>query len=27
MPTRLDRHYEALRTDMHGLFSELGIAA
>ena len=26
-PTRLDRHYEALRTDMHGLFAELGIAA
>ena len=26
-PTALDRHYEALRTDMHGLFHELGIAA
>jgi DNA-binding transcriptional ArsR family regulator len=26
-PSPLDRHYEALRTDMHSLFSELGIAA
>ena len=26
-PARLDRHYNALRTEMHGLFSELGIAA
>jgi hypothetical protein len=26
-PTALDRHYEALRTGMHGIFHELGIAA
>jgi hypothetical protein len=26
-PTALDRHYEALRVDMHGVFHELGIAA
>jgi hypothetical protein len=26
-PTALDRHYAALRTEMHGLFHELGIAA
>jgi hypothetical protein len=26
-PTPLDRHYEALRTGMHGIFHELGIAA
>ena len=26
-PTALDRHYEALRTGMHGIFGELGIAA
>jgi hypothetical protein len=25
-PTPLDRHYEALRTSMHGVFHELGIA-
>jgi hypothetical protein len=25
-PTTLDRHYEALRTGMHGIFHELGIA-
>ena len=26
-PTALDRHDAALRTEMHGLFHELGIAA
>ena len=26
-PTALDRHYEALRTGMHGVFHELGLAA
>ena len=26
-PTALDRHYAALRTEMHGVFHELGIAA
>jgi hypothetical protein len=26
-PTAVDRHYAALRTEMHGLFHELGIAA
>jgi hypothetical protein len=26
-PTTLDRHYAALRTEMHGVFHELGIAA
>jgi hypothetical protein len=26
-PTALDRHYEMLRTGMHGIFHELGIAA
>jgi hypothetical protein len=26
-PTALDQHYAALRSEMHGVFRELGIAA